>query len=98
MPFDDFFRVSQSPDAVPHSIGINHNAWPILTGVQTACCFSPNLPFQTQSSNFLFEKLSNDFGALLATTSLGMTLRTLVHTNKNVVLIGWHISVVTSIP
>jgi len=93
MAFDNFLRIVQVLNTVPHSIGINHNARPILTRVQTACCVSTDPSFQTQSSNFLFKVLSNSFGASCATTPLGVTLGTLIYTNENVVFVSWHFRV-----
>jgi len=83
---NDLLQVGFRDPAVPHSFRIYHYCGPVLALVQAPGLIRANRVADPMLSQLLLERLLQLTLGLRIATPSGMTLRTLVCTNKNVLL------------
>ena len=79
----DFRHIGFGFHLIPHAFGIDHDARPLGTMIETPCFIGSHDVFQVQPLRFLFEAGVERLGSKLGTTPTGIVGAPLVRTDKN---------------
>ena len=90
MPFHDLCDVGLRADPIPHSLWIDHDARTQLAVVQAAGFIGANKAFEIQPFCLTLEMRVKFFRAQACATPARVVFGTLVRTDKDVPLKGWH--------
>jgi len=84
---EDLLHIIDGHALVPNLLRVDHHGDAGLTLIQTACLVRSYLALQTMLAHLPLEGGTDLHGALLSTTSAGMSRRTFIGANKNMLLI-----------
>jgi hypothetical protein len=90
MALHDFRHVGFGFDLVPHTFGINYNAWPLRTMIKTPGFIRADDVLQVQPLRFLLKVSVERFRSKLGATPTGIVWAPLIRTDKDVTFVTGH--------
>jgi len=90
VPLHDFRHVGFGFDLIPHTFGINHDAWPLRTVIEAPCFIRAYDALQVQPLRFLLKVSVERFRSELGAAPTGVVGAPLIRTDKNVAFVTRH--------